>query len=78
MNLPVRNPRTGLIDYEIAVTAAERIATIARERRQAQPQWQQRGLAGRIAVLQKFSAALDAHRASGTRRVAEKHRPLVQ
>ena len=62
MNLPVRNPRTGLIDYEIAVTPAERIATISRELRKAQPQWQQRGLAGRIAVLQKFSAALDAHR----------------
>ena len=62
MKLPVRNPRTGLIDYEIAVTPAERIAGIASELRQAQPRWQERGLAGRTAVLQKFSAALEAHR----------------
>ena len=64
MNLPVRNPRTGRIDYEIAVTSGEHIEQVASRLRGAQPEWQERGLSGRIAVLQEFSAALEAHRES--------------
>lgn len=56
--LAVRNPRTGLYDYEIDVTPAETISQIAEALRQAQPQWLALGAEGRAQCLNQFADAL--------------------
>ena len=54
----VRNPRTGLYDYEIDVTPAETISQISKALRQAQPQWLALGAEGRAQCLNQFADAL--------------------
>lgn len=59
--IAVRNPRTGKADYKIAPAGGEQLASVAGELRQAQTAWRDAGLGSRIAVLQRFKAALDEH-----------------
>lgn len=60
--IPVRNPRSGQVDDEIALTGGEEIAAIATQLRGNQPAWRDAGLAHRMGVLQAFNAALDRAR----------------
>lgn len=60
--IAVRNPRNGEIDYEIAPAPADTIADLARKLRSSQPAWRERGLTGRIDVLQEFKTALESDR----------------
>ena len=56
--LEIRNPRTGELDYEICVAAAEIIEPMAAELRANQPSWRDLGIEGRIEVLQRWKQAL--------------------
>lgn len=56
--LKVRNPRSGQFDYEIRVAECTDISPIAAELRAKQPAWHELGIDGRIAVLERFKAAL--------------------
>ncbi|MDJ0749989.1 MAG: aldehyde dehydrogenase family protein [Woeseiaceae bacterium] len=56
--LQVRNPRTGELDYEISVATTEKIAQLSEQLRANQPGWRDAGIDGRIAVLQRWQAAL--------------------
>ena len=60
MTIPVRNPRTGEIDYAIEAAAAEEIAAIAGRLRQAQPAWLAMGAEARAAILLKWADAIEA------------------
>jgi succinate-semialdehyde dehydrogenase/glutarate-semialdehyde dehydrogenase len=63
MTIPVRNPRTGEIDYAIEAVPADEIAAIARRLRAAQPDWLAMGAAARAAVLVRWAEAIDARSA---------------
>ncbi len=52
--LPVRNPRTGKVDFALAVTTADQLAEKARRLRANQPAWNALGIDGRIAVMQRW------------------------
>ena len=56
--LPVRNPRTGIADYEITPPTTEELGQVCANVRQAQPAWQQLGVEGRIEVMQQWKQAL--------------------
>ncbi len=56
--IKVRNPRTGLDDYELRVATATDIEPIARELRGNQLAWRRAGLQHRIAAMQRFREAL--------------------
>jgi len=56
--LRVRNPRNGDYDYEISVTTADEIYALATACRAAQPGWRDRGIEGRIEVLQRWKDEL--------------------
>ncbi|MBE9039848.1 aldehyde dehydrogenase family protein, partial [Oscillatoriales cyanobacterium LEGE 11467] len=56
--IPVRNPRTGITDYEIVPPTANELGEVCVNVRQAQPAWQQLGVEGRIAVMQQWKQAL--------------------
>lgn len=56
--IKVRNPRSGLDDYELCVAGAADIEPIARELRGRQRAWQQAGLGHRIEVMQRFRETL--------------------
>lgn len=60
MTIPVRNPRTGEIDYAIEAVPAEEIAAIARRLRAAQPGWLALGAEARAVVLVKWAEAIEA------------------
>ncbi len=55
---PVRNPRTGQVDYAIHPVDAPALAGLAARLRKNQPAWAQAGLAHRAAVLREWSGAL--------------------
>ncbi len=59
VQIPVRNPRTGEMDYAITPPSEEALDTICHDLRAAQPGWEALGVAGRIAVMEKFKAALE-------------------
>ncbi len=59
----VRNPRTGQCDYTFQPTSVAELADIATSARAAQVRWNAMGLAGRIAVLERWSAEIDAAQA---------------
>jgi succinate-semialdehyde dehydrogenase/glutarate-semialdehyde dehydrogenase len=78
--ISVRDPRTGLIDGAVTPPSSAELAGIAERARHAQPAWAARGFEGRIAVLQRLCAALEARREevraaleidTGRRRVAD-------
>lgn len=52
--LPVRNPRTGAIDFALAVSNADEVAAKAARLRAGQTNWAAMGLDGRIAVMQRW------------------------
>ncbi|MFM1887194.1 MAG: hypothetical protein RL026_2351 [Pseudomonadota bacterium] len=54
--IPVRNPRTGTIDFELPVAAATEVAAAAARLRANQPAWAALGLAGRSAVMARWLA----------------------
>lgn len=58
--LQIRNPRTGKHDYKIAVATQDDIAPIALELREAQPAWRDKGVADRIAIMQRWKTELAA------------------
>ncbi|AJP71374.1 aldehyde dehydrogenase family protein [Sphingomonas hengshuiensis] len=53
-HLSVRNPRTGAIDFQLAVTPPASVAEKARCLRANQPGWAALGLDGRIAVMRRW------------------------
>jgi acyl-CoA reductase-like NAD-dependent aldehyde dehydrogenase len=59
--IPVRNPRTGAVDYEFAAPAESALTARCEALRSAQPAWWQAGLARRCEVLRRFADALEAH-----------------
>ena len=78
-SLRVRDPRTGEIDFELAVTTAADIEPMARAMRAAQQKWKRLSIESRIEVLQAFKTALAVWRAdivcaleadTGRRRIA--------
>ncbi|MER7796840.1 aldehyde dehydrogenase family protein [Microbacterium sp. NPDC096154] len=52
--IPVRNPRTGVEDFEIAVATADQVEEKAARLRANQRAWLERGLEGRTAVMQRW------------------------
>lgn len=60
MTIPVRNPRTGEIDYSIEAASAAEIAATAARLRAAQPAWLALGAERRAAALLAWAAALQA------------------
>jgi succinate-semialdehyde dehydrogenase / glutarate-semialdehyde dehydrogenase len=63
MTIPVRNPRTGEIDYQIEAASAAEIAAAAKRLRFNQPAWAALGAEARAAVLLKWAEALQANMA---------------
>lgn len=60
--IPVRNPRTGEIDYWIAPPTSEQLSEQSDRLRAAQTSWQAAGLEQRIAALQQWKQAIQRHR----------------
>jgi acyl-CoA reductase-like NAD-dependent aldehyde dehydrogenase len=60
--IPVRNPRTGAIDYWIAPPNLEQLSAQCDRLRAAQPSWQAADLEQRITVLQQWKQAIQNHR----------------
>ncbi len=58
MATPVRNPRTGLIDYEITPPSTEQLAAECDLIRQGQLAWHIKGVAHRIETLQTWKQAV--------------------
>jgi acyl-CoA reductase-like NAD-dependent aldehyde dehydrogenase len=58
VQLNVRNPRSGKVDYWITPPTAEQLATECTRLREAQIDWQQGGLEQRIEALQQWKQAL--------------------
>jgi succinate-semialdehyde dehydrogenase / glutarate-semialdehyde dehydrogenase len=61
-SIGVRNPRTGKVDYWITPPMIDELAEQCKRLRNAQIDWQQRGLAARIEALQQWKQAVQAHR----------------
>lgn len=59
--IPVRNPRTGQVDYEFTPPTDAELAARCKELRAAQPAWWQGGIEARVAVLRRFAEAIDRH-----------------
>ena len=62
MSIPVRNPRTGKVDYEIQPPTPEELRLTCDRLRQHQPTWQTKGVEHRIEVLQSWKQALLARK----------------
>jgi acyl-CoA reductase-like NAD-dependent aldehyde dehydrogenase len=62
--IAVRNPRSGESDYALSPTPRADIEELAGKLRRSQPAWRDAGLDARIAVLQRFSDALEGNRAA--------------
>ncbi|MFM7066746.1 MAG: aldehyde dehydrogenase family protein [Gammaproteobacteria bacterium] len=60
-SLPVRNPRTGQIDFRLTVAEAAQVAAEAARLRTAQPAWRALGVEGRAATMLEFREALTRH-----------------
>jgi succinate-semialdehyde dehydrogenase/glutarate-semialdehyde dehydrogenase len=60
--LPVYNPRTGQIDYQITPPTPEETAGICGKLRQAQKSWDDKSLEYRISVMKKWANRIAAHR----------------
>ena len=57
-SIPVRNPRTGVMDYEITPPSAEALVALCDRLRHGQSDWQTQGIAHRIEALQSWKQAL--------------------
>ena len=60
--MPVRNPRTGEIDFHITPASAEEVADKARRLRAGQPAWGKAPVEHRIAVMQRWAEVIRARR----------------
>lgn len=58
MAIPVRNPRTGIADYEITPPSAKQLAAECDRIRQGQLTWQTKGVTHRIETLQTWKQAV--------------------
>lgn len=58
--LQVKNPRTGIADYEISPVGEDQIASIAKRSRASQLQWRAQGLEVRGAAMLKLADAMEA------------------
>jgi succinate-semialdehyde dehydrogenase / glutarate-semialdehyde dehydrogenase len=61
--LPVRNPRTGAIDFQLHPASADEIAAICTRLRAAQRAWGEAPIEHRVAVMREWAERLKAHRA---------------
>jgi succinate-semialdehyde dehydrogenase/glutarate-semialdehyde dehydrogenase len=61
--IAVRNPRTGILDYQIQPPRPEDLAVICDRIRQAQPAWHTQDISYRIEVLQAWKQVLIARKA---------------
>ncbi len=61
MKYPVRNPRTGQVDYHFDLLDADQLRQAIACLRQRQPQWQSLPVTERIAALQTWKTALERH-----------------
>lgn len=57
--VPVLNPRTGEVDFQLEPTSAEGVSAIARDLRAAQPAWNAAGLEHRIDVMRRWADAIE-------------------
>ncbi|MBI4470046.1 MAG: aldehyde dehydrogenase family protein [Acidobacteria bacterium] len=62
LELGVRNPRNGEVDYFISPPGADQVLEQCGHMREAQVAWRSAGLGHRIEVLQAWGKSLDAHR----------------
>ena len=60
--IPVRNPRTGAVDFEIDPPSAGALDALARRLRRGQQRWQDDGLAARLEALRRWRDGLVARR----------------
>jgi acyl-CoA reductase-like NAD-dependent aldehyde dehydrogenase len=60
--LPVRNPRTGEIDYHITPASAADVAATCQGLRRAQPAWSEAGVECRTAAMRLWAERIKAHR----------------
>ena len=58
--IPVRNPRTGVVDFDLEVSPPAEVAAKARRLRENQRAWGARPLAERVAVMQRWLGAVAA------------------
>ena len=59
-SLPVRNPRTGAVDFDLQVSPPAQVAAKARRLRENQREWGSRPIAERVAIMQRWLAAVAA------------------
>jgi succinate-semialdehyde dehydrogenase/glutarate-semialdehyde dehydrogenase len=62
--LPIRNPRTGQIDYQITPPTADELRDICRRLREGQKSWGAAPLEHRVAVMRQWADRLKAHSAA--------------
>ena len=60
--LQVRNPRTGLNDYQFRALDRAEVAETANRLRRGQPHWRAIGMSGRAAVMLRWAEAVEARR----------------
>jgi len=58
--IPVRNPRTGAVDFQLEVSPSAEVAAKARRLREGQVSWGARPLAERIEIMQRWLGAVAA------------------
>jgi len=61
--LPVRNPRTGVYDYEIEIPTPDDLDYLCAQLRKAQINWAQTPVEGRIEAMQTWKAVVETHKA---------------
>jgi len=76
--LQVRNPRTGKIDYERAVTGPEQLAVLAAETRKAQPAWAALTPEQRAEHLRALATAMQGERATFVQALFEDTGRLIE
>jgi len=57
--LPVRNPRTGAVDFNVEPASGATIASLADDLRRAQSAWAGAGIEHRVAVLRRWADAIE-------------------
>lgn len=64
--MKVRNPRTGLYDYEINELSAEDVQLLYKQLKAAQQEWNKKGIDYRVQVLEAWKQQLILHKAALT------------
>jgi succinate-semialdehyde dehydrogenase / glutarate-semialdehyde dehydrogenase len=60
--MKIRNPRTGLYDYEIVIPSEEAVMAMSTQLRAGQLHWFAAGIDARISAMQQWKAAIIAHK----------------